>query len=287
MTLSFNIRNIFSGLLCSAMILGSLSCKKNNTVPETISDDPNTLSDPTANMTKLGEVYVTGANAKALVYTSGNLQTGYNEIYVSLYDSTDGSKLTRGHFDIVPMMNMGMMQHSCPVENSEDTLAKNGLFRAAVVFSMPGTSLQWSLKLYFHNHKNEKEGMGQLGVNVVASNPVRFKSAVLPLDSNSKVFISMILPGTPKVGINDISFVLHRSVSMMDFPPLENYSIEIEPYMPGMGHGSPNNINPLHTGIGHYTGKANFTMTGLWQVKLKLFKNGILISNDQYFEITL
>jgi hypothetical protein len=42
--------------------------------------------------------------------------------------------------------------------------------------------------------------------------------------------------------------------------------IEMIPDMPSMGHGSPNNENPVHTAIGHYKGKINFTMTGEWRI---------------------
>ena len=87
--------------------------------------------------------------------------------------------------------------------------------------------------------------------------------------------------------MNDFEIVLHKKVSMMDFPAIENYTIEIVPEMPSMGHGSPNNVNPIHLANGHYIGKVNFTMTGLWKIKLKLYKNGTLISDDQFFEITL
>jgi hypothetical protein len=44
--------------------------------------------------------------------------------------------------------------------------------------------------------------------------------------------------------------------------------------MPSMGHGSPNNINPLHIKNGHYKGKVNFTMTGDWRINLVLNKDG-------------
>jgi hypothetical protein len=56
--------------------------------------------------------------------------------------------------------------------------------------------------------------------------------------------------------------------------------------MPSMGHGSPNNVNPVHTSNGHYLGKVNFTMSGFWRVHLTIKKNGVLLSNDQYFDIT-
>jgi hypothetical protein len=45
--------------------------------------------------------------------------------------------------------------------------------------------------------------------------------------------------------------------------------------------------NPIHSINGHYKGKVNFTMSGLWQIQLKLAKNGVLLSDQIYFETTL
>lgn len=272
-------------LLLVAICSIAVSCKKNESIePE---DAINNTNNPTENLTKIGEAYILGAKAKAIVYSTKSFETGYNVLYVSLFDSVDGTPLNAGHFDVVPMMNMGTMVHSCPTENTEDTIATNGYFKSVVIFSMPGTSSEWTLNLSFHNHKNGLEGEGTLGVNVVASTPSKFKSVVLPLDSNKSVFISLIEPKNPQVGINDFEITLHQKASMMDFPPINNYAVEIVPEMPSMGHGSPNNINPVSTGNGHYVGKVNYTMTGLWYVHLNIYKNGTLISNNQYFEMTL
>ena len=99
--------------------------------------------------------------------------------------------------------------------------------------------------------------------------------------------ISLIPPVKWKAGLNDFEITIHKMVSMDDFPTVEDYTVEVEPEMPSMGHGSPNNVNPVHTSNGHYMGKVNFTMSGLWNVKLKLFKNGKLVSEGLLFEITL
>ncbi len=53
-----------------------------------------------------------------------------------------------------------------------------------------------------------------------------------------------------------------------------------------MGHGSPNNVNPVSTGKGHYKGKVNFTMTGEWKINVIVKKDGNIISKDLYFNTT-
>ena len=278
------MKSLFKMLALAGIIAFTFSCKKNNTTPD---EESGPASNPTSNLIQIGETYIIGANAKAIIYSAKPFETGYNVVYVALFDSTDGSRLSAGHFNINPMMDMGMMQHSCPVENTADTTTTDNYFKTAVVFSMPGTASEWSLNLNFHNHKNGLEGSGTLGVNVISSSPARFKSTVLSLDSNSSVLISLVGLLNPQVGINDFEITLHKKASMMSFPAIDNYSVEIIPEMPSMGHGSPNNVNPILTSNGHYVGKVNFTMTGLWRINLKLYKNGTLISSDQYFETTL
>lgn len=272
------MKSIFNTLLLAGIVIFAIGCKD---------DDKTTPAPSTGTLIKIGEAYINGAKAKAVVYSYKALETGYNELYISLLDSVDGTQITEGHLTINPMMDMGMMKHSSPIENSTIKEAVNGYFKVPVVFIMAGTASQWTLNISFHNHKNDLEGEGSLGVAVIANTPSKMLSSTLPLDSNAKVFISMVLPSEPKQGINDFEITLHKKIGNMDFPAIEDYTIEIEPEMPSMGHGSPNNVNPVHIGKGHYSGKVNFTMTGLWHIKLKLFKKGVLISSDKFFEITL
>ncbi|MCE9538499.1 MAG: FixH family protein [Bacteroidetes bacterium] len=275
------MKTFLKSLLIAAITLFTFSCKKDTVTPQ----EPTPT--PTESLLKIGETYILGAKAKAVVYSDKALVTGYNVIYVALYDSIDGSRLSDGHFNVTPMMDMGSMMHSSPVENTEDTITTGGYFKTSVVFIMPGTSTEWSLNMMFNNHKNGLTGHGELGVDVVSSTPSKCVSTTIALDSNAKVFISLIGLANPIVGINDFEIVIHKKLGMMNFPAIENYTVEIDPEMPSMGHSSPNNVNPVHIGKGHYTGEVNFTMTGLWNVNLKIYKNGTLISSDQYFEITL
>lgn len=261
-----------------------LQCKKADSDPVNNPDPVNPVEE---SKLKIAETYLNGCAAKAVVYADKAFEVGYNKVYVALYDSLSGAKLNRGHFHLTPMMNMGSMQHSCPVEDHEDTLALNGYFQGAVVFSMAGTSSQWSLNMRFHNHESNKQGEGSVSFEVKTASPSRFISSSLSLDSNRVVFISLIQPSSPKVGINDFEIVLHEKKSLMDYVSCNRYKVMIEPHMPSMGHGSPNNVDPVHQGEGHYKGKVNYTMTGLWQVKLKLYRDTSLVSADKYFEMTL
>lgn len=280
------MKNLKLLLLILVVFLSISSCKKSNQNP----NDEETINEPTPtlnNLKKIGETYIVGAKAKAIIYSPKDLETGYNTVYIALYDSIDGLSLTNGTLSLTPIMNMGTMTHGCPVENPVGNSTVDGYFKAAVIFSMPGSSNEWALKLNFLNSKNGLSGNGSVNVSVTLSSPAKFKSTTLTLDSSKKVFISLIEPTTPKVGINDFEIVLHQKYSSNYYPAINNYSIEIIPEMPSMNHGSPNNVSPVNIGNGHYKGKVNYTMTGLWYVRLKIYKNGTVISSDQYFEMTL
>jgi hypothetical protein len=216
---------------------------------------------------------------------------GYNKLIVVLYDSLNQKvKLTDAHIHFLPLMTMNMngmiMKHSAPVENPEET-AINEVFPGAVAFVMP-TAMDgiWKLGVSVHNHKIDKEGEAEFDITVDNPTPsvMTVFSALAP--DNNKLVLSILEPSKPKVGMNDIEFTIHRKASMMDWPADDSYTIEITPEMPSMGHGSPNNVNPVSSGNGHYKGKVNFTMTGEWRVNVVVKKAGQAVSQNLYFNIT-
>jgi len=59
---------------------------------------------------------------------------------------------------------------------------------------------------------------------------------------------------------------------MMTFPVVEDYTIALDPRMPGMGnHSSPNNTDLSYSlSDDMYHGDLSLTMTGYWVLNLKL-----------------
>lgn len=264
----------------AAFALGS--CKKETT-------EPTPPTDPFADLTYIGETQVVGAGAIVKIYAEEALFVGYNRIYVALYDSANPqTQLTDAHVTFNPMMDMGMMQHSCPFENPSTTVEANTkAFKGAVVFIMPTTATgSWMLNVKVHNHASGEHGMASLAINVVEKSEPKLITFISDFD-NKKLFVTLIEPTEPKVGINNITFGIYEKQSMMDFPAVDGYMMEMEPEMPSMGHGSPNNVNPVSKGNGLYTGAVNFTMTGYWKINLD-FKttNGDTIKLDQFFDVT-
>lgn len=259
-----------------------ISCESNN---------DETLTDPLDGLTKLKEGYALGAAAKIELWGKKNFFMGYNNLVAVVYDSLNPKeKITDAHIQFQPVMTMGMgamaMQHACPVENPDET-AIDDVFPGAIAFVMPtSTDGTWKLGVTVHNHANNKEGEANFDITV--DNPTTTVLTVFTAlaPDNNKLVLSILEPSKPKVGINDIEFTLHRKASMMDWPADDSYTIEITPEMPSMGHGSPNNVNPVSTGNGHYKGKVNFTMTGEWKINVVIKKNGNVVSSNLYFNIT-
>ena len=259
--------------LISIIFVSLSSCKKDK--DET--NDP--APDPTAGLTKIAETYVTGAAAKAVLYSGQDLQTGYNEIYTVFYDSLDGSKLGDCHFHVEAMIDINDEDHIAPTEDSDEETPANGLFKTSIVFHKAG---KWMLHLHLHNHKSDKDGETELEVPVVESKPL---SRLINLGDT--LLIAMVKPVSPKTGINDAELLVYQKNTDNTFDYASEYTFEMDPFMPSMNHGSPNNVNPVYTTNGRYNGKVNFTMSGLWQLKITLRKNGNLIFDDRFFEITI
>ena len=279
---------IFKSVFLLLIAMSIFSCKKDEIV----------LS-PLDGLTKLQEGYALGAATKVQIWGTKNFYTGYNQLTLVLLDSINPADTIKdAHIHLKPTMAMAMMSpsngksnamgmtHACPVENPTGD-AVRGMFKGAVAFIMPSADGTWKLGISIHNHKTDKEGDASFDITV--DSPTYASLSVFTSQSadSSKLVLSMVQPLTPKVGLNDIEFTLHRKLDMMQWPADSTHTIEFTPEMPSMGHGSPNNVNPTHVSNGHYKGKVNFTMTGEWKINVLVKKDGTTVSKDAYFNIKL
>lgn len=193
------------------------------------------------------------------LYSDDSLITGYNRIYIRLRRGT--TVINDAHVHAYPLMDMGMMKHSCPVEEISDVPTSDGYFTGAVIFTMPGTSSQWSIEVAVHDHTTDADFTTTFALNVATSNAVK----VLKIDGQGKRIVTL---KTTKwaVGMNTIDFLVHSTVDGFEYMPVTDITPFVDPTMPSMGHGSPGNVNPTHSHDGLYTGKVNFTMTGDWDI---------------------
>ncbi len=270
------MKRSFYAMLTMVMVVAVLiftACSKSD-LPET---------SPTANLTKIAEGYAAGASAKVELYANtGIINTGYTKFHLAVYDSATGVSIQQAAISLMPEMDMGMMQHSTPFENPAGNQAVNQLFPCSVVFIMPSTAGSWTIKVMLN--VNGKSGSITLPVNVVEPAKSRIKSFTA-LHNNANYFIALIDPAKPKIGINDFEIAVYKKESMMSFPVDNSFSVVLTPEMPTMGHGSPNNVNPVSISNGHYKGKINFTMTGYWKVNLDFKVGNQIADSTQFFDI--
>lgn len=237
---------------------------------------------------KVGEILSSGSTFTVGFYAKDSLFVGYNKVYFKI-TKTGGQPIKQATLVLHPLMDMGTFSHACPFENPGSSLNADGYFEGAVLFSMIGTD-SWSLGV----------DVSADGKTETASFPIDKVRATVPvkkivvIDSLStgpgkwaitKHPISLVEPPQWKVGNNVFEITAHTMASMMSFPCCEDLTIEITPEMPSMGHGSPNNVNPVYMGEGHYKGSVNFTMTGDWRIHLTIKKGDRLVSNKAYFDI--
>ena len=244
-----------------------------------------TNADPLSGLSKVAEGYAPGSSAKLVLYTKENqIYTGYTKFYIALYDSISGKQINNAQIQLTPIMKMGSMSHSSPYENPDSEKAINHLFPCSITFTMSSMGGSWSVRINILNSESGKAGEITLPLIVNEPNYSRQKSFTA-LHNGSKYFISLIEPSSPKIGINDVEIAVYKKASMMSWPADSSLSILMTPEMPSMGHGSPNNINPIHTGKGHYKGKANFTMSGLWRLNMDFMSGTSVADSTQYFDI--
>lgn len=246
--------------------------------------DDEIIKNPTLGLHKISEGYALGAAAKVELWAMNEtLIAGYNEVWFAVYDSVKGNRLTDLHVSFYPEMDMGEMKHTTYFENPEESVDE--IFPASVAFVMPTSDMgTWGMKVEVHNHANRKTGAALLDFVVTAPVVTEIKSFVT--SENEKIFITRFFPDGMKVGINDFEVIAFRKASYSDFPAVTDLDFTLDPEMPSMEHGSPNNVDPVHVSNGHYLGKVNFTMTGEWRLNLTASRNESVLS-ELFFDVTL
>lgn len=254
------------------------SCKKE--ADTTVS----TLYTIPSNLKMISSGYALGAATKVEVYSAADLSVGYNQLYIALYDSASNVRITQSKINLTASLQTGAttVQYS-PVENPTSTNADKGLFKAAAIFlNTPTNGNQWTLTI--HANSDSKKGDFEAVVNVPSSTyPKVFSTAI----GGNVLFAALLQPASPQVGINKLELAIYRQIDSDNFSPDSSYAVVISPEMPDMGGMStPNNVNPVHGGNGHYTGKVNFNMDGYWRIHVHLVSNTTVTDTAHYFDLT-
>ena len=251
-------------IVSTAFLFLFSSCKKENTQPEKA---------PVTKI-KISEV-VTTQNLKATLLSDDSVATGFRKLYVSITDAS-GNAVNNAAITVLPVMKMAMMTHSSPFEKPVyNSVSK--LYEFAVVFTMPSGTDSWMIKANINGEDKTFD------VPVPAAK-TKVTGTYVGTDGN-KYVVALVPPKKWEVGLNDVEILVNKMADMMTFPAVNDLKIVMTPEMPSMGHGSPNNINPVSTGNGRYKGKVNYTMTGDWRLHFKIQNGNVVLIEDAYIDI--
>ncbi|TMU56461.1 hypothetical protein [Flagellimonas algicola] len=250
-------------LIALTLILGFSSCSDSEDDPIIIDDNP--LSDYvmlTAIVSNTHSVEIYSEAQQAFT-------VGYNELFLRIKDESSDTYISNADISWKPMMHMTEMMHSCPTSSISVT-ENASVYKGYAVFQMPGNSEEyWEMEVEFTID----------GQSYYVSEHIEVTA---PTDGNQRVSVFMgsdetryvlaMMPLEPEVAVNDIAAMLFKMENMISFPIVENYRVNIDPRMPGMGnHSSPNNEPLVYDAESKsYQGKLSLTMTGYWKINMIL-----------------
>ncbi|PWH85777.1 FixH family protein [Brumimicrobium oceani] len=260
------MKKIFLLSLMSAFLFVSCDKEDDNM------DDPITGGTSSQSQYKLIDKDTTDNDLIVELYAkTETIEMGYTPLYVKVKD-LGGSAVENAMVSFMPMMDMGTMQHSSPLEQPVFN-SSSKYYEGMVVFTMASSMGDWELDVIANGEA------ASFDINVMM-NPTgtKYVGSYNGTDGE-KYIVTLVRPFDWQVGMNDVSFMVHKKETMMSFPAVNDFTIAMDPQMTSMGHGSPNNVSPVSVGNGYYDGKANFTMTGDWRLNLDLIKAGDTIVN--------
>lgn len=244
-------------------------------------DEGNIIVDPMENYYLINEI--TDTDHKVELYSEKTkLTVGYNPVFIRIKDLASNNYIANANLSWMPMMHMETMMHSAPASAISATDDPT-VFTGYIVFQMPGNATEyWDITL---NYTFGGEQMSKTErVDVVLPSDGLQKTQVFMGSDEVRYILAYVAPKTPEVAINDFTAVLYKMEDMMTFSVVENFTVTVDPRMPGMGnHSSPNNEDLIYSIQDEmYHGKLSLTMTGYWRINLKLLNaaNEVLKGED-------
>lgn len=217
---------------------------------------------------------------------NGKMEVGHNQIYIQIEDP-EGNFVEDAGLSWSPLMTMEMHghddgqhtddegpmmhQHSAPYSKITKTSGKNSLYEGYIVFLMPGSEMDfWELNLDFEIDGAEGELAAEVEVVDSETDYHKVYTSAMGADGEQYIF-AMLEPRNPKVGINPLEVAVFKRKNDMEFPPVKEYKLKVDPRMPGMGNHSATGSEDLTPNeSGFYEGKVAFSMTGYWKINLIL-----------------
>lgn len=218
---------------------------------------------------KMVQEITNDSHAIELYTETGNFTLGYNKISLRLKNKTTNQYIENASLTWKPVMHMTTMMHSCPFSTISKEIGMNTVYSGYVVFQMPDNEMEkWDMHIDY-----KIDGVDYTAESVIAvPNSAKKRVSVVTGADNKRYIVALIEPNKPEVKTNDIVMGVFTMESMMSFPEVENFKINLDPRMPSMGnHSSPNNQDLMYDSASKlYKGKLSLTMTGYWKLNLML-----------------
>jgi hypothetical protein len=269
------LKYIFAILFLSVSTI-SCSDDKDDIIP--IDDNP---------VEGLYKIYeIEGADHVVEIYSENqNLEVGYNEFSIRIKDLGSDKYVSNADLGWLPMMHMENMSHAAPhsmLSNAEEVT----VYKGHIVFQMASNDTEY-WEVNFTYTLNDASVDGVVRVDVMEPSDGFKKTQVFTGADETRYVLAYVHPRDPQVAINDMKAVLYKMEDMMTFPVVKNYTITIDPRMPGMGnHSSPNNEDLTYQAAQkRYEGKLSLTMTGYWKINMKLLnEDGEVLKGEDVTE---
>ncbi|WP_298550139.1 hypothetical protein [uncultured Algibacter sp.] len=238
------------------------------TACSTDDDESPKTSNETEGLIKIQDI-VNNNQTIELYSKTGAFQTGYNNVNIRIKNNNDQTYFENASISWMPIMQMPMMQHSCPHSTISKVSDKKTLYTGSVIYQMTNTDGSgWSITVNY-----SIDNVDYTVTETISVSQAEKQNVTSFMGSDDKRYIvALVEPLEPTIGINDMMVGLYKMENMMSFPAVENYKIMLDPRMPGMGnHSSPNNTNlSFNADDAMYHGNLSLTMTGYWFLNLKL-----------------
>ncbi|GAA0892788.1 hypothetical protein GCM10009122_24670 [Fulvivirga kasyanovii] len=253
-------------------------------------DDPKITAD-TSGLELLHEQVVADADLVIEVYSPEAPFSGYNELYFLLKKASDDALIESASLTMTPMMAMTEHSHSAPTIQPAESDQREGFRKGAVIFTMPSGDMgKWTLSVKVSGLDSGNEVAFDFEVPVISkeasyqAQDTKYKTVVRKVINDEKYFFAYHLPeGKPAIGANDFEVYAYKQLDMMTYEAVDGLTMGIEPEMPSMGHGSPNNVDPVSKGNGRYAGSVNFSMSGDWAIWLTVEQESEVVLTDVAF----
>ncbi len=236
--------------------------------------NPITVNEPNSDYVKI-HTAESGVNKFEIwSSTSTAFLYGYNDIGFKVF--INNVEQNQGFVKFHPVMyhGLGGPNHSTPASSMFNYDAGKSLFTGYIIFMMYDTAAFWTGNFNFNNQS-------YLDSSIFSINPSS-RTLIYSWENTAlqrTMFLTMISPTAPRVGLNPVEMLLHKTADMNSYEEITDAQMYIRPWMETMGHGSANNVDPVYTTGGKYVGTVNFNMPGEWFLYDSIKVGGNFITN--------